>query len=239
MPPASSSSNGVEKSDILSAEQKMGYSALSVAQQFFLITAAGLTSGVVLNYLQNRSIMGVYSLSDFVDPEGVADIASDMPSDEGEFTLEAWDYVGGDIDYSGYGSIITFYDSTINCQRCLLPERVISTGVANCVGKSALLTSILRNRYSPERVYMVIGEYMRDGEKHGHAWVEVNRGGTWYVIEATLPPPVSPWAPVSGQSSVYSADIFFNDFGVLCYDEEMCPSTRLVIKKRPCLTCHL
>jgi hypothetical protein len=215
------------------------FNELGAGQQFALITLAGFFSSLAVWALQSRLSASSWALSTFIDPESVADIAAQFPGSEDAFTLEAWNYVGSQISYEGYGSILNFYDTTVRCDRCLLADEVLESGVANCVGKSVLLTSILRNRYSPDRVYMVIGKYKRSGQSTGHAWVEVDRGGTWYVLEATATPPTIPWVPVGDLSSVYLQDVFINDKGILCYDDEYCPTTKVVIKAKPCDACRL
>jgi len=205
-------------------------SDIDAAKKFFALGAA-TCAGLLL--MQSKSSTRIFPIEALVNPESVSKIASDIEAEGGDFALNAWRYVGSSVGYNYYGSFLHFYDHTVKCQACLLPLQVLSKGYANCVGKSALLASILRNKYSPQEVYMVIGEYRRNGVG-GHAWVNIKRSGTWYVAESTsLPNEITPWVSAYDLSDVYVPDAWVNDQGVICYDEEIC-SFDFKVSNCPC-----
>ena len=207
---------------------------ISTREHLFLGLAGSLAAGLSVWWIQSRLSKGRYSLADLFSPQHTADIADALPQDEDEFILAAWDLVGQKISYSAYGSTIKFFDSSVSCQRCLLPEQVLRRRAANCVGKANLLVSLLRNRLPEDRVYMTIGQLAVD-HLGGHAWVIVqSHNGVWYVLEATMPPPTQPWIPMALVSSTYIPDAFVNDHGLVCMDEEIC----LDVKKASCV-CRL
>jgi hypothetical protein len=207
---------------------------ISTGEHLFLGLAGSLAAGLSVWWIQSRLHKGTYSLADLFSPQRVADIADALPQDEDEFILAAWDLVGRKIRYSAYGSTVQFFDSSVSCQRCLLPTQVIRRGSANCAGKANLLVSLLRNRLSEDRVYMAIGGLAED-HVGGHAWVIVQRqNGAWYVLESTMPPRAQPWIPMASVSSLYIPDAFVNDLGLICMDEEIC----LDVKKVSCV-CRL
>ena len=175
----------------------------------------------------------VIPISKLIDPEATKIIADDISQYEGDFALNAWKYVGGGIGYSYYGSHLHFFDSSVNCVKCVLPMNVAAKGSSNCVGKAALLTSILRDKYGPNDVYMVVGEYMSGKSDDGHAWVNLRRDGTWYVIESTAPPPANPWHTAYDLSDLYVPDAWVNDDGLICYDPDVC-SLDFAVSECPC-----
>lgn len=162
-----------------------------------------------------------YSYSSFIDPNAVADIANSLPAPEDEFVIAAWGWVAQNIHYDNFGTVMYFSSDGIDCDNCLLPAAVIATGQSNCVGKAGLLTSILRNRIPADRVYMVVGRLRLNGVG-GHAWVRVEEGGTWYILESTVLPPAQPWIPESTMAWKYAADGYVNDAYFQCYDPALC-----------------
>lgn len=196
---------------------------LSTKQQFLLIVGAGTTSMLLVSLI--NSATKTWALEDFVDPDAFADIAAQLPQDRGEFALAAWELVGAEIPYARYGSILHFGDDYVRAKRCHLPTQIAQRGKGNCVAKSQVLLSILRNRFSPSEAYMAIGQLAINGTG-GHAWVTLNNGG-WYVLESTMPPPEQPWISAGSVSQVYIPEAQVNDRGLVCLDEEIC---RLVHK---------
>lgn len=191
----------------------------------------GLATGFIIwvsRPLFNR--YGVFARSALIDPESVADVAASLPQDEDSFILSAWDLVGQQIQYSNYGSILYFSGDVVKCQRCLLASEVLNLKRGNCVAKATLLTSLLRNRLPANRVYMAVGWARLDG-LGGHAWCEVERNGTWYILESTMPPPAMPWVPADAMSKVYIPQALVNDQDLVCYSSEVCS----VIEKANCL----
>lgn len=176
----------------------------------------------------------IIPISKLIDPESTKIIADDISQYEGDFALNAWEYVGGGIGYSYFGSHLHFFDSSVNCVKCSLPMDVAVKGNSNCVGKAALLTSILRDKYGPDDVYMVVGGYRKFATNDGHAWVNLKRDGVWYVIESTsLPPTPNPWYSAYTLSDLYVPDAWVNDAGLICYDPEVC-SLDFSVSECPC-----
>lgn len=204
-------------------------------KQFIALAGAITLGGLLVEAVTRKWGSVSLTLAQLVNPESVSTLADELDTGTpDDFILNAWDYVGSNIKYAYYGSILHFYDSSVSCQKCLLPKQVINREVANCVGKSVLLTSILRNRIANDSVYTVIGEYHIDSIG-GHAWVQVFRNGIWYLVEATGPPPAEhPWVPVSALSSIYIPDAWINDMGLICYDQEMCS---FEVNDKPCCAC--
>ena len=192
---------------------------LSPANQWLVIFSAGLASGIALLALQPR--FATYNISKFIDVDAVAGIADSLPDDRDAFILSAWEIAGGDIEYSAYGSILHFWNDMVSCKNCMLPAQALRQEKANCVGKSQVLVSLLRNRMPPDEVYMAIGGLNLDGIG-GHSWVVVKRQGEWYLLEATIPPPARPWIPTSALASSYVAEAYVNDTGLFCFDNEIC-----------------
>lgn len=149
-----------------------------------------------------------FPASAFFQPEKVRDIADQLPDDEDDFVVAAWDLVARDIAYEPVGSDIDFVDNgLVLCDKCYSVDETLNRAMANCVGKSALMASLLLNRVAPSRVFMAVGQY-RNGRVSGHAWVEMERGGQLYLIETTAPPPSSPWKPVSSAPSYVPYAVF-------------------------------
>lgn len=195
-------------------------------------TGIGFMTGLFTTYITRKWATLAVPLDSLVNPNVVKSIAEELYESTGDFVINAWNYVGGDIEYVYYGSNLQFVDHTVHCTRCLLPMQVDEIGQANCVGKSVLLASILRNYYGPQDVYVVIGEFLYNGAG-GHAWVNLKKDGVWYVLESTIPPGTDPWKSASDLSEIYIPDAWFNDQGIICYDPEVC-SMQFVVKAHPC-----
>lgn len=160
-------------------------------------------------------------LSDIVNPSSVASLAHHLSaSTEEEFVVKAWRIAGEEIRYEPVGSSLVFTDHSVLCKKCLIPSAVLARGIANCVGKSALLASLMRNRIPSERVVLAIGE-LRTNSGGGHAWVLYKRAdGDWYVLEATRPP--STWVKASSMAAVYVPEVVFNDKTYTCDNPSLC-----------------
>jgi len=192
---------------------------LEKGQRDLLITLGSVGVGLATIWLLQPRPALKLALSRLIDVKATRDIANSLPSDEKEFIWAAWHLVGCDIKYKSYGSDFQFFGSTIKGYRIDLPTEVIALGASNCVGKSALLTSILRNRLPASRVYMVIGNLKMDGVG-GHAWVLAEIDGKWYRIEATHCP--INWTEATNMSGIYESKAMFNDEELICYDAELC-----------------
>ena len=174
-----------------------------------LAALAAMGEAVVVGRVVANLGYRIFPTSELVCPGCAAGVAASLPgADDDTFIYSAWSFVGYTIQYDLYASDITFLDSSVKCRDCEFPATTLETGNSNCVGSSALLASILRNRLPPERVMMVVGNYTRNGVG-GHAWVEVLRDD-WYILEATASP--QGWRLASA-SPEYVPLIFFNDVG--------------------------
>lgn len=192
---------------------------LDKGQRDLLITLGSLGIGLAALWLiKSRSALQL-SLSRLIDIKSTTELANSLPSNEREFIWAAWNLVGCGIDYESFGSDFRFIGSTIKGYRIDLPNEVLALGVSNCVGKAALLTSILRNRLPHSRVYMVVGNLKMDGVG-GHAWVMAQTSGKWYRLEATHCP--INWAEATSLPNMYEALAMFNDEELICYDSELC-----------------
>jgi len=199
--------------------------------------AGGLGLAALLSaILSNSGPAAKFSISQLVDPEAVKPIFNDIEALGGDEVLNAWQYAGGTIKYDYFASMLHFYDSTVNCQKCVLPMQVASKGSSNCVGKSVLLASLLRNIYGPQDVYVAIGQYVRQ-DVEGHAWVMLRKNGSWQLIEATQPPSKNnAWISANTLSDVYVPLVLFNDQGMICYNEHLC-TVDVSIGGGPCCHC--
>jgi hypothetical protein len=215
----------------------METSRVSVTHGAFLVLG-GLFGAALLSrlFLATEYTASSFRLSQLVDPQAVKPIADKLGGSGDEAILAAWRYAGQNINYSYFGSEMHFTDHTVECQGCLLPTQVVSVGQSNCVGKSVLLASLLRNKYPAGDVYVVVGEYVEE-KVGGHAWVMLQRNGSWYVLEATRPPPsANPWIPMNQVSDNYIPYVWFNDLGKTCYNNELC-TIDVSIGDRPCCRC--
>ncbi len=190
-------------------------------EKVFAAALATLGLGVVLVKVMGNLGYETFPTSALVCPACVADLAAQLPgADDDTFIQAAWAYVGDSIHYESFSSDIVFQDSSVKCKDCELPATTLKTGNSNCVGSSALLASILRNRLPPERVMMAVGNLYRNGVG-GHSWVECFRAGDWYILEATAPP--QGWRLASA-SPEYEPLVFFNDVEETCLSEALCVS---------------
>ncbi len=180
------------------------------------------------------------SIAQMVDPAAgkpIADSIAAQIRDPSMRVLAAWKFVGEGVEYENVGSLLRFHDAYVSCELCLLPSQVLQRGKANCVGKSLLLASILRNWYGPNDVFVAVGDVREgadiQGQTGGHAWVVVRLNGRWDLLEATSPP--VNWALAPAKTDQYETGILFNDKQVMCEDPEMC----VTIQKSRCLPCLL
>ena len=191
--------------------------------QIIVITSIGIATSFFTAHVTRNWASFTADIAVLVDPNppSIKSRAVELYEMGGDFALNAWQYVGGDIDYVYYGSQLEFYDHSVACYKCMLPLEVENAGKSNCVGKSVLLASLLRNYYSADDVYVVIGEFRYNGVG-GHAWVILRRDNEWYVLESTVEPPPDPWKTMGDLSEIYIPDAWFNDRGMICYDPEVC-----------------
>ena len=190
-------------------------------EKAFAAVLATLGVGLVLQKVGENVGYRTFPTSSLVCPSCVEGLVAQFPNtDEDTFISSAWAFVGNNIHYSLFSSDITFVNSSIRCRDCELPSSTLSSGSSNCVGSSALLASILRNRLPPERVKMAVGNLYRNGVG-GHAWCEVFRAGDWYILEATAPP--QGWK-LASFAPEYEPFVFFNDVERTCLTGALCVS---------------
>jgi hypothetical protein len=206
------------------------------------IVIVGLAGAAVVSrlFLSDANAAMLLNLSQLVNPQAVKPISDEIDSIGNAAALGDWQYAGQNIGYKYFGTKMHFYDHTVSCQGCLLPMQVASIGESNCVGKSILLASLLRNRYSADDVYVVVGEYVKltsPPKDRGHAWVILRRAGSWYLLETTMPPPSgNPWVTANEVSDIYIPYVWFNDQGMTCFNKELC-TIDVSIGDKPCCHC--
>ncbi len=185
---------------------------------------AALSLGAL--WLVNRLGSRVFEVGEFFRPDEqeIQDIAERLPADEDQFILGAWRLVG-EMRYENIASSFDIKDTQVFCSACYLPSETLNRNMGNCVAKSALLASILLTRLSPGRIYLAIGDLISGSGPVGHAWLIVRRGGLWYVVEATLPPPMPPWRTVQDQERKYVSHALVSPTELVCNEPNICLRT--------------
>lgn len=107
-------------------------------------------------------------------------------SSQQEKVLAAWDWVASNIKYKNFIKASINVEGKMSTQDDYwqLPAMCMKTHIGNCANKAFLLTSLLRNEFSPEEIHCVLGN-LYNGKPEGHAWVEVRLSGSDYILEAT------------------------------------------------------
>ncbi len=167
-----------------------------------LVSLAGLTVWLVT---RDRSMQ----LSQMVNPPLLSRIAASLPQNEELFLNSALDWVKRHVQYEDIISEIEFYDGAVRCKACYTPPETLEKMQGNCLSQANVLTSILRNRLGPDRVFTAIGTVSRDGLA-GHAWTLAERTWGWEILD-----------PTSGKTSpiidpTYHAYAYFNDLQREC-----------------------
>lgn len=100
--------------------------------------------------------------------------------------ISAWDWVANEIRYKPFIKATINVEGKTDVQEDFwqTPSMCAKTRVGNCVNKSFLLTSLLRNVFPESQVYCVLGN-LYNGCPAGHAWVEVKINGIDYILEST------------------------------------------------------
>ncbi len=186
------------------------------------VLAAGGLAILLIKTMVASNEYDTFPASDFFQPIKVAGLADTMDTGtEDDFILNCWNYVGSEVEYTSTPSDIEFEGNYITCLYCYTVGETLASGRGNCVNKSALLASLLLNRLGPERVRMIIGGFSLDGVG-GHAWLNVKRGDTWYLVEATSPPKDPPWVPVEATTTIYLPYAVFSPASFECVDHSVC-----------------
>jgi len=96
------------------------------------------------------------------------------------------EWVAREIKYKPFisSTMIVEGRKSSNKDTWLPPSITRRVKVGNCANKSFLLTSLLRNEFSPGEVHTVLGN-LRNGDISGHAWTQVRIGDRAYIVEGT------------------------------------------------------
>ncbi len=89
------------------------------------------------------------------------------------------------------------------------PSLTIRTQIGNCANKAFLLTSLLRRDLDVDHVFCALGNLHDNGSSGGHAWCQVNLGGTDYIVESTRPD--VPYLVAADIAKRYELVHLFND----------------------------
>jgi len=121
-----------------------------------------------------------------------------------------WAWVASQVKYRDFvkGKIWVGGKVSIQDDLWMDPSMVIRTKVGNCVNKSFLLTSLLRNEMYDTQVYCVLGN-LYNGKPGGHSWCLATINGQDYILESTRPD-IPPMIAVS-KLDRYEAVHLFND----------------------------
>ncbi len=130
--------------------------------------------------------------------------------------ISCWGYVAKEIRYRYFITSRVSVDGRTFVQKdaWLDPGEVIQAGVANCMNRSVLLCSLLRQELSPSQVYVVLGNIQGEG----HAWVLV-RLDQDYILETTSPHLPSCFIEAS-KAEIYDPVIYFNDRYIKYFPEK-------------------
>lgn len=154
-------------------------------------------------------------LTDFVTPDAleVQELHQSMISglDDLECRLLAcWDWVADRVKYVKFVKAKMWINghSSVQSDYWQNPSQVIRTQVGNCVNKSILLASLIRNDLPPEQVSVVLGNLHQPPGDGGHAWCQV-RLDQDYIMESTrgdMQPLVA-----TKVADIYEDVVHFND----------------------------
>lgn len=125
--------------------------------------------------------------------------------------LACWDWVANKIRYVKFvkAKIWVNGKSSMQSDYWSEPTLTIRTKIGNCVVKSILLASLIRNDLSPEQVSVVLGNLHQPPNAGGHAWLQVFVDGDNYIMESTrgdMQPMV-----VARVANIYEDVVHFND----------------------------
>lgn len=123
-----------------------------------------------------------------------------------------WNYVKG-IPYTPFVHSATNIGGVVFKQNdtWLNPAQALQVRKLNCMNKATLLTSLLRQEFSPNEAYVCLGNVNVDGID-GHA-VSYLRWDSDYLLETTNPGIQSPFLRAENMD-IYESVMFFNDKGV-------------------------
>lgn len=124
--------------------------------------------------------------------------------------INCWSWVANNVQYKPFIKASINIEGKMDHQADYWqdPGLCACTKIGNCVNKSFLLTSLLRNELGSDEVHCVLGN-LYNGKVGGHAWVQVHYGNHDYIMETTRPD-VQPMVPVESATR-YEAVHIFND----------------------------
>lgn len=170
--------------------------------------------------VSGASLMGENRyLSSWVTPDNLEiqefykHLTREVQSDK-EKIVTVWEYVR-DIPYVPYvksktivgGRVFSQGDTWLEPSQCLHAPRL------NCMNKSILLASLLRQELSESQAYVCLNNVNVDGID-GHAAVYVRLGDD-YMMETTNPGIKSPFLKAR-DADIYEGVIWFNDKAISC-----------------------
>ena len=154
-------------------------------------------------------------LTDFVTPDSLEVQTLHQHLTKGINNLEdrliaCWDWVADKVKYTKFvrAKIWVHGNTSVQEDYWQDPGQVVRTLVGNCVNKSILLASLIRNELPPEQVSVVLGNLKQKGNAGGHSWVQVQLDHE-YIMESTrgdMEPMVS-----ADVADIYEPVLFFND----------------------------
>lgn len=162
-------------------------------------------------------------ITDFITPENPDVVLKYQELTEGLFlpfdrVIALWDYVAL-LPYKPEIRARLTVEGRSRSQKdaWLYPAEVIRFEKLNCVNRSFLLTSLLKNEFPSENgVYCVMGFVNIDGIG-GHAWVQFPYQGQDYVLETTQPNITKALIPLS-RLKAYESKVYISDENVYTVD---------------------
>lgn len=163
-------------------------------------------------------------LTDFITPDAleVQELHKSLTEGIGDLEdklIACWEWVADKVRYTKFvkAKIWVNGKSSVQTDYWAEPTLTIRTKVGNCVVKSLLLASLIRNDLSPEQVSVVLGNLHQPPGDGGHAWVEVNFNSHPYIMESTrgdMQPMVA-----TQVADKYEAVVYFNDKAVSAIED--------------------
>ena len=161
-------------------------------------------------------------LTDFITPHAleVQELYRQLTegiNDSKERITACWKWVASNVRYVKFvkGRIWINGKSSVQNDLWTFPETTIRTQVGNCVVKSILLTSLIRNELPSDQVYCVLGN-LYNGKPGGHSWVALNLDDGQYYMESTMP--TAPPMVLMDMAKRYEPVHYFNDKSVIAVE---------------------
>jgi len=164
-------------------------------------------------------------LTDFITPDNPDVVLKYQELTKGhssipDKTVALWDYVAN-IPYRCEirAKLSVEGRNLVQKDAWFFPAEVLQLPKANCVNRTFLMTSLLKNLLPDESdVYGVMGYVTMDGIG-GHAWVEADIEGRKYLIETTQPN--LPYALIPAEKAkAYDPKIYFSGKNVYTVDSK-------------------